>query len=171
VRQGRIKQITAKEMIFANGHRLPTGPTTLHGDCSAASTTFSHPTIIFQGNVINLYLVMDHQQCYSSAIIAALETKFPDDEEKKNQVIPCGINNPGSFNWNLDGYFAMFRDQLLNQAKIGKMLGLSWILKSRLSGSKFFGSFGLVRLIMAMGGKGKQGRLVESLTRVLDVAK
>jgi hypothetical protein len=171
VRQGRIEQITAEEMIFANGHRLPTGPTTLHVDCSAAGRTFSHPTVIFQGDTINLQLVIMPNQCYSSAIIAALETKFPDNEEKKNQVIPCGINNPGSFKWNLDGYFAMFRDQLLNQVKFGEMLGLSWILNSRLSGSKFFGFFGMVRLIMAMGGKGKQGRRVESRTRVLEVAK
>ena len=88
VRQGRIEKITEKELVFKNGHIIPVAtPDTLFIDCSATATGFSHPKVIFSGDTINLQMVIIPQPCYSSAIIAALELKYPEDEAKKNQVI------------------------------------------------------------------------------------
>ena len=47
IRQGRVERITEKEVIFKNGHRMPTTTTndTLYVDCSTASTGFAHPKV------------------------------------------------------------------------------------------------------------------------------
>ena len=48
IRQGRVERITSKEVIFKNGHRMPTTTPndTLYVDCSTASTGFAHPKVI-----------------------------------------------------------------------------------------------------------------------------
>ena len=76
VRQGRIEKITAKEMVFKNSQVIQADKsTTLYIDCSAPSTGFLHPKVIFAGNMINLQMVAIPPACYSASIIAALELK------------------------------------------------------------------------------------------------
>ena len=150
VRQGRVEKITEKEMIFTNGHVIPVEPETLYIDCSAPSISFAHPKVIFSGNTINLQMVIVPQPCYSASIIAALELKYPKDEAKKNQVIPLGINNENVMQWGPEAYWIMVRDHSLNAPVIGKLLGLNWMRRSRLSAVKYFGMTALIKIIFSM---------------------
>ena len=187
IRQGRVERITEKEVIFKNGHRMPTTTPndTLYVDCSTASTGFSHPKVIlsiyiktiinacpqaiFSGDTINLQMVMLPQPCYSASIIAALELKYPEDEAKKNQVIPVGINNECVMQWGLEAYWIMMRDQTLNGPIIGKLLGFNWMRKSRLSGMKYFGTFTMIKIILATSKIEK--KLVENLNKMEEEVK
>ena len=186
IRQGRVERITEKEVIFKNGHRMPTTTPndTLYVDCSAASTGFAHPKVIlsiyinimiacpqaiFSGDTINLQMVMLPQPCYSASIIAALELKYPEDEAKKNQVIPVGINNECVMQWGLEAYWIMMRDQTLNGPIIGKLLGFNWMRKSRLSGMKFFGTLTMIKIILATSKIEKS--LVENLNKMEEAKK
>ena len=174
-------------MIFKNGHRmLTTTPNdTLYVDCSAASTGFAHPKVIltiyiktmnaccpqaiFSGDTINLQMVILPQPCYSASIIAALELKYPEDEAKKNQVIPVGINNECVMQWGLEAYWIMMRDQTLNGPIIGKLLGFNWMRKSRLSGMKYFGTLTMIKIILATSKIEKS--LVENLNKMEEAKK
>ena len=186
IRQGRVERITEKEVIFKNGHRMPTTTPndTLYVDCSTASTGFAHPKVIlsiyfnimiacpqaiFSGDTINLQMVMLPQPCYSASIIAALELKYPEDEAKKNQVIPVGINNECVMQWGPEAYWIMMRDQTLNGPIIGKLLGFNWMRRSRLSGMKFFGTLTMIKIILATSKIEKS--LVENLNKMEEEAK
>ena len=161
MRQGRIEKITEKEMIFKNGHLIPAEPGTLYIDCSAPSTAFPHPKVIFSGDTINLQMVAIPPACYSASIIAALELKYPDDEAKKNQIIPVGINNENVFQWGLETFWIMYRDQTLNGPKVGNLLGLNWMRRNRLSGMKYFGKMAMIKILLSQRKIEKQ--MIENL--------
>ena len=169
VRQGRIEKITEKEMIFKNGHVIPAEPETLYIDCSVASTGFTHPKVIFSGDTINLQMVIIPQPCYSASIIAALELKYPDEEAKKNQVIPVGINYEKAMEWGPEAYWIMIRDQTLNVPVIGKLLGLNWMRRSRLSTMKFFGMMALIKIIFSM--RKVEKPMIENLSKMEEANK
>ena len=189
IRQGRVERITSKELIFKNGHIMPTTTTTtpndtLYVDCSTASTGFAHPKVIlsiyinimiacpqaiFSGDTINLQMVILPQPCYSASIIAALELKYPEDEAKKNQVIPVGINNECVMQWGPEAYWIMMRDQTLNGPIIGKLLGFNWMRRSRLSGMKFFGTLTMIKIILAT--RKIEKSLVENLNKMEEAKK
>ena len=169
VRQGRIEKITEKEIIFANGHVIPAEPETLYIDCSAASTSFGHPKVIFSGDTINLQMVVLPQPCYSASIIAALELKYPEDEEKKNQVIPIGINHEKAMQWGLEAYWIMTRDQTLNGPVIGKLLGLNWMRQSRLSAMKYFGTMTMIKIIFSV--RKIEKPIIENLSKMEELNK
>ena len=188
IRQGRVERITSKEVIFKNGHRMPTTTTrpndTLYIDCSTASTGFAHPKVIssiyinimiacpqaiFSGDRINLQMVMLPQPCYSASIIAALELKYPEDEAKKNQVIPVGINNECVMQWGPEAYWIMMRDQTLNGPIIGKLLGFNWMRRSRLSAMKYFGTLTMIKIILAT--RKIEKSLVENLNKLEEEVK
>ena len=169
VRQGRVEKITEKEMIFANGHVIPAQPETLYIDCSALSTGFAHPKVIFSGETINLQMVVIPQPCYSASIIAALELKYPEDEAKKNQIIPVGINNENVFQWGPETFWIMYRDQTLNGAIIGKLLGLNWMRRNRLSAMKYFGKMAMIKILFSMRKNEKQ--MIANLNKMDEVNK
>ena len=156
-------------MIFKNGHVIPAEPETLYIDCSAPSTAFPHPKVIFSGDTINLQMVAIPPACFSASIIAALELKYPDDEAKKNQIIPVGINNEKVMQWGPEAYWIMFRDQSLNGPIIGKLLGLNWMRRSRLSGMKFFGTMTMIKLIFSM--RKVEKPMIEILNKMEEVGK
>ena len=162
VRQGRIEKITEKGMIFKNGHVIPAEPETLYIDCSAPSTAFPHPKVIFSGDTINLQMVAIPPACFSASIIAALELKYPEDEEKKNQVIPVGINNEKVFQWGLESFWIMYRDQTLNGPIIEKLLGLNWIRRNRLST--------MIKILFSTKMVEKQ-KMIENLNKMDEVHK
>jgi len=166
VRKGRIERITEKEIIFANGDVIETSSSSLHIDCSTASTGFLHPKQLFIGNTINLQMVMLPQPCYSASIIAAMEVKFPDDEDKKNELTPIGISDLESMSWDLSAYWLMLRDMFINQEKVAKLLGIPWLWGNRLSGFKFFGFIFLVKVAKIMGKM--QGDLIKKIDAILD---
>ena len=80
---------------------IETSSSSLHIDCSMASTGFLHPQQLFIGDTINLQMVMLSQPCYNASIIAAIEVKFQDDEDKKNELKPIGISVAESMSWDL----------------------------------------------------------------------
>jgi len=166
VRRGRIKSISEKEIIFLSGEVIGTSSSSLHIDCSTASTGFLHPKQLFIGDTINLQMVMLPQPCYSASIIAALEVKFPDDEDKKNELTPIGISDLESMSWDLSAYWLMLRDMFINQEKVAKLLGIPWLWGNRLSGFKFFGFIFLVKVAKIMGKM--QGDLIKKIDAILD---
>ena len=127
MRKGRIERITDKEIIFLSGEVMETSSSSLHIDCSTACTGFSHPKQLFVGDTINLQMVMLPQPCYSASIIAAIEVKFPDDEDKKNELTPIGISYAESMSWDLLAYWLMLRDMFVNQEKVAKMPCIPWV--------------------------------------------
>ena len=169
VRQGRVEKITEKEMIFTNRHVIPAQPETLYIDCSAPSVSFAHPKVIFSGNTINLQIVIVPQPCYSASIIAALELKYPKDEAKKNQVIPVGINNENVMQWGPEAFWIMFRDHSLNVPVIGKLLGLNWMRRSRLSAMKYFGTTTLIKITFSM--RKIEKPMIENLSKMEEANK
>ena len=112
-------------------------------------------------------MVMVQQAPYSAAIIAALELKFPDDEDKKNKFIPCGssLSEP-NMTWDLDAFFSAFRDQISNADNLEKMLGRNWIKRSRLSGYKYFGEAAFDKVFENIGKNKRQ--LLANLDQVLE---
>ena len=74
IRLGRIERIESDKILFQNGESITTDADTLHVDCTAAGTKF--PPLkekIYDGNQINLQMVLPAQPCTSAAKIAALE--------------------------------------------------------------------------------------------------
>ena len=39
--------------------------------------------------------------CYGTSIIATIEEKFPEDEDKKNELTPIGISIAKSMSWDI----------------------------------------------------------------------
>ena len=62
VRRGRIARIEADRLVFQSGEELPTGPGTLHVDCSTNGILFytdeKKVKKIWDGTTINLQMVM-----------------------------------------------------------------------------------------------------------------
>ena len=166
MRKGRIESISEKEIIFLSGEVMETSSSSLHIDCSTTCTGFSHPKQLFIGDTINLQMVMLPQPCYSASIIAAIEVKFPDDEDKKNELTPIGISYAESMSWDLLAYWLMLRDMFVNQKKVAKMLGLPWVWGNRLSGLKFFGFIFFVKVARIMGKM--QGDLIKKINAILE---
>ena len=166
MRKGRIESISEKEIIFLSGEVMETSSSSLHIDCSTACTGFPHPKQLFIGDTINLQMVMLPQPCYSASIIAAIEVKFPDDEDKKNELTPIGISYAESMSWDLLAYWLMLRDMFVNQEKVAKMLGLPWVWGNRLSGLKFFGFIFFVKVARIMGKM--QGDLIKKINAILE---
>ena len=84
VRRGRIARIEKDRLVFQSGEELPTGPGTLHVDCSTNSTLwYTQETVkkIWDGNTINMHIVMLPPHGTSTSVIAALELRFPDLEQ------------------------------------------------------------------------------------------
>lgn len=90
VRRGRIARIEADRLVFQSGEEIPTGSSTLHIDCSANGIDYYTADMvkpIWDGDRINVYSVLLPPTSASACIIAALELKIPEDEEKKNSLL------------------------------------------------------------------------------------
>jgi len=128
VRLGRIVKIDESEILFTSGDKIPTSPSTLHIDCSAAGTSFPPERRIFSGSTINLQMVQAPQPTLSGSVIAAIEIAFPDDDEKKNNIctpIPAFQNR--------EDWPRLMKDSMLNADKIGQVLGFRWLRSRRLN--------------------------------------
>ena len=92
VRKGRVARIEEGRIIFQSGEELKLPPNTLAVDCARNGTVFPrHGIKVFDGEKINLQLIQYPPPGMSTTIIAALEIKYPDNEEYKNslcQTIP-----------------------------------------------------------------------------------
>jgi len=94
VRTGRIESIEKDKIIFANGETRSVGPSTLFVDCSSLSTLFDKAKPIFEKTQINCqYTTMPPNPGLAASTIAALDLKYPDNPELKNEIFPV-LNVP-----------------------------------------------------------------------------
>ncbi len=87
IRLGRVSTIGADEITLEGGV-IPTGPTTLHIDCSAAGIPTHPSTPVFDGDRITLQWVRTCQPAFSAALIGFVESTFTDDEVKNRICTP-----------------------------------------------------------------------------------
>merc|ERR1719348_2925933 len=89
IRKGRIDRIEKDKIVFVTGQTLPATSSTLFVDCSSLSTLFDKAKPIFEKNRINLqYTTMPPNPGMAASTIAALDLKYPDEAEVKNEVFP-----------------------------------------------------------------------------------
>ena len=113
VRKGRVRHIKEHQIELVKG-TIPTSKNHIHVDCSATPLENIDPIPIFQGDKIIPQTVRSYQPLFSASVIAHMETLYPDDDDKKNQmcqVVPIpdkatdwikmtAINMMNQFNWN-----------------------------------------------------------------------
>merc|ERR1712098_470684 len=87
VRQGRVSEILADKIVFQDGSSYSTSVNNLHVDCTADGLAAKPPCPIFLGKKITLQAVSTCQQVYSASVIAALEVRAEDDDDKKNRIL------------------------------------------------------------------------------------
>ena len=87
VRKGRVARVEQGRIIFQSGEQLELPPNTLAVDCARNGSVFArHGLKVFDGDKINVQLVQFPPPGMSTSIIAALEIKYPDNEEYKNSL-------------------------------------------------------------------------------------
>ena len=108
IRLGRVTAINADEIRLEQG-TIPTGPSTLHIDCSAAGIPTHPSTAVFAGDRITIQWVRTCQPAFSSALIGFVESTFT-DEELKNRICTPIVPPTVSLDW-----LRMYRTELANR--------------------------------------------------------
>merc|ERR1712179_190553 len=128
VRQGRVAEILTDKIVFQDGSSYPTDVNNLHVDCTADGLAAKPPCPIFQGKNIILQSVSFCQQVYSASVIAGLEARVEDDDDKKN-----GILTPVPRPEYIEDYVRMVIDTQKNEARnINEGSGFFWLRNNRL---------------------------------------
>ena len=87
VRKGRVARVEQGRIIFQSGEQLELPPNTLAVDCARNGSLFAkHGRAVFDGDKINIQFIMLPPPGMSTTIIAAMELKYPDNEEHKNEI-------------------------------------------------------------------------------------
>ena len=132
-------------MVFQSGNEIPTDPTTLYVDCSANGTDFfpaGRERPVWEGKRINLQPVVLPPIPTSGAVIAALELKLPQDEERKNAA--CTVYRVTQMP---EEFLNMFlADWKTNQA-MTKILGLGFQTSRRNFNLKHMGYIELLKFL------------------------
>jgi hypothetical protein len=89
VRLGRVRRIDPDRITLEQG-TVPTGPGTLHVDCSADGLAPRPAVPVFAGERITLQTVRSCQQVFSAAFIAHVEAAYDGDDDKNDlcRVVP-----------------------------------------------------------------------------------
>jgi hypothetical protein len=87
VRLGRVTAIDSTEIVLNRGS-IPTGPTCLHIDCSAAGIPAHASKPVFDGDRITLQWVRTCQPTFSAALIGFVESTFADVDVKNRVCAP-----------------------------------------------------------------------------------
>jgi hypothetical protein len=87
VRLGHVIRIGPDEIVLRQGS-IPTGPDHVHVDCTASGLSDRPPRPVFEDGRITLQMVRSCQPCFSSAIIAVIETLFDDTEARNSMLAP-----------------------------------------------------------------------------------
>jgi len=128
VRQGRVSEILTDKIVFQDGSSYPTSVNNLHVDCSADGLAAKPPCPIFQGNKIILQSVSFCQQVYSASVIAGLEVRAEDDDDKKN-----GILTPVPHPEYIEDYVQILIDTQNNDTRnVKEGSGFMWLRNNRL---------------------------------------
>ena len=87
VRKGRVARIEKGRVIFQSGEEMELPANTLAVDCARNGSVFArHGMKVFDGDKINVQFIQLPPPGMSTTIIAALEIKYPDNEEYKNSL-------------------------------------------------------------------------------------
>ena len=129
IRKGRIDYIETTRIIFEEGSEVEVDENehTLYVDCSANGTTNFIPQKIFNGTNIIIQQVMLMQTPFSAAVVADFEINFPDDEDKKNEIL-----KPIRYPQCPKDFIIRMKDEFRNKHAISQVLGASWFRKCRL---------------------------------------
>jgi len=128
VRQGRVAEILADKIVFQDGSSYPTNITNLHVDCTADGLVAKPPCPIFQGRNIILQSVSFCQQVYSASVIAGLEARAEDDDDKKNRIL-TPVPHPEY----IEDYVQMVIDTQKNETRnVNEGSGFFWLRNNRL---------------------------------------
>jgi len=87
VRQGRVSEVKTDKIVFEDGSCYSTTINNLHVDCTADGLVTKPPCPIFQGKKIILQSVSLCQQVYSASVIAGVEVRTEDNDEKRNEIL------------------------------------------------------------------------------------
>ena len=87
IRKGRVARVEAGSLIFQSGEKMQLPDNTLTVDCARNGSLFArHGRKVFDGDKINIQFIMLPPPGMSTTVIAAMEIKYPDNEEYKNSV-------------------------------------------------------------------------------------
>ena len=126
VRLGRVAAIDADRIRLDQG-TVPTGPNTLHVDCSAAGIPTHPSTPVFDGERITLQWVRTCQPAFSAALIGFVESTFTDEAEK-NRICTPVVPPTVPLDW-----LRMYRAELANRKCWSEHPGIAdWMGASRL---------------------------------------
>jgi len=150
IRKGRIASVEPGKLIFQSGEEMEIDCNTLHVDCSTNSILFPPPKKVFDGKSINVQFIRLPPPSQSANIIAAMELKFPHDEEKKNSV--CHVLKVPSVP---KDFFANFHsDDKTNNAAL-EVLGFKYQRKRRSFAIHHVQFFDMIKMIFALGKRQK----------------
>jgi len=128
IRMGRVTAIEAEQIALDEG-AIPTGPNTLHVDCSASAITNTDTKPIFEGDLITPQMVRSYQPVFSAAFIGHIEARFDDDKDK-NRL--CGVVPLPNHDTDYIRFTSAF---MLNQYNWGQDDELrEWLRNNRLDG-------------------------------------
>jgi hypothetical protein len=108
IRLGRVTAINTDEIWLEQG-TIPTGPSTLHVDCSAAGIPTHPSTAVFASDRITIQWVRTCQPAFSAALIGFVESTFT-DEEVKNRICTPVVPPTVPLDW-----LRMYRIELANR--------------------------------------------------------
>jgi hypothetical protein len=126
VRMGRVKSISASEIVLANG-TVPARADTIYVDCSAAGFAVRPVEPVFQPGRIALQMLKSFQPTFSAALIAHVETAYADDAAKN--ALCVAVPSPKHANDWLRMMAASMRNQ---NAWASTPELMAWILTCRL---------------------------------------
>jgi hypothetical protein len=126
IRLGHVTEIDAGEITLERG-TIPTGPATLHVDCSAIGIPARGTTPVFDGDRITIQFVRTCQPTFSAALIGFVESTFTDIDEKNRICTPIPAPNV-PLDW-----LKMLQLELVNRDLWAKYPQLGdWMVASRL---------------------------------------
>lgn len=133
VRLGRVRRIEEDKIVLDDG-TIPTGPGTLHIDCSADGLETRPAVAVFDGMKITPQPLSRCQQVFGAALTAHVEATYADDAVKNDLCIP--VPHPDS---DLD-WLRTTRETNRNYLRWAEDAGLqAWLDNARLNLPRHWG--------------------------------
>jgi len=128
VRQGRVSELETNKITFEDGTSYATSEDYLHVDCTADGLVTKPSCPIFQGKNIILQSISMCQQVYSASVIAALEVRTEENDEKRNAIL-TPVPHPEF----IGDYVGGLIDTMVNEKRvINEGSGFRWLRNNRL---------------------------------------